>query len=198
MIIFDASFSLPHLPAGLLTERRTAAQPSRHELAFMPHSGPSCSRTRMTGWSRADSTQPQWLILKRTVPGYAPARSCKASAGRSSSSSSKLQFTARVYYPGRRVRIAYNYNLALHPTLMATVKRFEVALASVHPRRRALWPVPRTSGITSSSATAAQESQACLIIGIIGCDGPGGPPGVAAEQRSRSRTRDQRRTTVDQ
>jgi hypothetical protein len=87
----------------------------------------------MTGWSRADSTQPQWLILKRTVPGYAPARSCKVSAGRSSSSSSKLQFTARVYYPGRRVRIAYNYNLALHPTLMATVKRFEVALASVHP-----------------------------------------------------------------
>jgi hypothetical protein len=45
----------------------------------------------------------------------------------------KRQFTARVYYPGRRVRIAYNYNLALHPTLMATVKRFEVALASVHP-----------------------------------------------------------------
>jgi len=42
-------------------------------------------------------------------------------------------FNARVFCPGRRVRIAYNYNLNLYPSLIATVTRFEVASASAHP-----------------------------------------------------------------
>jgi hypothetical protein len=42
-------------------------------------------------------------------------------------------FNAGVFYPGRQVRIAYNYNLNLCPSLPATVTRFEVALATAHP-----------------------------------------------------------------
>jgi len=45
----------------------------------------------------------------------------------------KGQFNARVFHPGRRMRIAYNYNLNLYPSLTAIVTRFEVTPASTHP-----------------------------------------------------------------
>ena len=34
-------------------------------------------------------------------------------------------FTARTFWPGREVRIAYNYNVNRFPTLSARVVRFE-------------------------------------------------------------------------
>jgi len=33
-------------------------------------------------------------------------------------------FTNRVYYPGRRVRVAYNYDIGRYPFLTATVTQF--------------------------------------------------------------------------
>jgi len=39
---------------GLLTERRTAAQPWRRELAFMPHSRPSRQRKSATASVKPD------------------------------------------------------------------------------------------------------------------------------------------------
>jgi len=44
----------------------------------------------------------------------------------------KGQFNARVFYSGRRVRIAYNYKINLDPSLTAMVTRFEVAPSCVH------------------------------------------------------------------
>jgi hypothetical protein len=48
----------------------------------------------------------------------------------------KGQFNAHVFYPGRRVRIASNYDLTPCPSLTAIATRFEVASASVHPEMR--------------------------------------------------------------
>ena len=49
-------------------------------------------------------------------------------------------FTARVFYPGRVVRIAYNYRIALYPTLLARVVSFDVAPPRDHPALREVWP----------------------------------------------------------
>ena len=49
-------------------------------------------------------------------------------------------FTARVFYPGRLVRIAYNYDLKRFPTLLARVIGFDVAPAREHPELREIWP----------------------------------------------------------
>jgi hypothetical protein len=49
-------------------------------------------------------------------------------------------FTDRVFYPGRPVRIAYNYRLAVTPVLFAVVTRFEVARMRDYPQLAAIWP----------------------------------------------------------
>jgi hypothetical protein len=48
-------------------------------------------------------------------------------------------FTARVFYPGRRVRIRCGYGLA-RPELLATVARFEVKLLADVPRMLGFYP----------------------------------------------------------
>jgi hypothetical protein len=45
-------------------------------------------------------------------------------------------FTERAFYPGRWVRIAYNYNITKNSSLLARVMRFEVAPARDHPALR--------------------------------------------------------------
>ena|SRR5712691_1256635 len=49
-------------------------------------------------------------------------------------------YTARVFYPGRVVRIAYNYDVKRFPTLLARVISFNLAPARDHPERREVWP----------------------------------------------------------
>jgi hypothetical protein len=49
-------------------------------------------------------------------------------------------FTIRVFYPERRVRIAYTYNLSMRPHLDAVVRSFDVALLSAYPRLREIYP----------------------------------------------------------
>jgi hypothetical protein len=50
----------------------------------------------------------------------------------------RAPFTKRVYFPGRWVRIAYNYDVRRSPSLVAQVIRFDVALAGDHPEAEAL------------------------------------------------------------
>ena len=38
-----------------------------------------------------------------------------------------------MFYPGRWVRIAYNYNINRNPSLIARVTRFDLASARDHP-----------------------------------------------------------------
>jgi hypothetical protein len=42
-------------------------------------------------------------------------------------------FVERIFYPGRLVRIAYNYDINRYPTLLARVLDFDVAAAADHP-----------------------------------------------------------------
>jgi hypothetical protein len=49
-------------------------------------------------------------------------------------------FTERVFYPGRLVRVAYNYNIARNPSLLGWVRSFDVHLAENYPELRELYP----------------------------------------------------------
>jgi hypothetical protein len=52
-------------------------------------------------------------------------------------------FTARVFYPGRVVRIAYNFNIKKTPSLLAMVISFSIAPArslNEHPELIEVWP----------------------------------------------------------
>jgi hypothetical protein len=49
-------------------------------------------------------------------------------------------YTIRVFYPGRAVRIGFNYNLARFPVLNATVVSFTVEPARAHPAMLDLYP----------------------------------------------------------
>jgi hypothetical protein len=49
-------------------------------------------------------------------------------------------FTERTFYPGRLVRIAYNYQLGRFPFLLARVTRFEISAASDYPAILAVHP----------------------------------------------------------
>jgi hypothetical protein len=53
-------------------------------------------------------------------------------------------FTKHTYYPGRFVRLAYNYDVKRYPSMLAIVRSFEVVRAK---DARSLW-------ITNESATA--------------------------------------------
>ncbi len=49
-------------------------------------------------------------------------------------------FTARTFYPGRWVRIAYNYDVKRCPSLIAQVISFDVAPARDHPELIEVYP----------------------------------------------------------
>jgi hypothetical protein len=49
-------------------------------------------------------------------------------------------FTARVFYPGRVVRIAFNFNVKRFPSLLAKVARFDVTRACDHPELVEVYP----------------------------------------------------------
>src|SRR5271163_664358 len=49
-------------------------------------------------------------------------------------------WTARVFYPGRVVRIAFNYDLRRYGSLLARVIAFDVAPARDHPELVAIYP----------------------------------------------------------
>jgi hypothetical protein len=49
-------------------------------------------------------------------------------------------FTQRAFYPGRLVRLAYYYDIARNPSLLARVTRFEVAPARDHPALLDVYP----------------------------------------------------------
>ena len=49
-------------------------------------------------------------------------------------------FTARTFYPGRWVRIAYNYDVKRCPSLLATVISFDVAPAGEYPKMLEIFP----------------------------------------------------------
>src|SRR6266851_5286347 len=49
-------------------------------------------------------------------------------------------FTARTFYPGRWVRIAYNYDVKRCPSLLATVISFDVAPAGEYPKLIEVYP----------------------------------------------------------
>lgn len=49
-------------------------------------------------------------------------------------------FTQRVYYPGRWIKIAYNYNITKNPTLLACVIKFDLAPARDYPAMLKLYP----------------------------------------------------------
>ena len=51
----------------------------------------------------------------------------------------RAPFTMRAFYPGRWVRIAYNYDLARYPHLLARVVAFSVAPAREHPELATLY-----------------------------------------------------------
>ncbi|SRR6266851_5877004 len=48
--------------------------------------------------------------------------------------------TARVFYPGRLVRIAYNFNVKRHPSVLARVISFDVAAARENPKMIEIYP----------------------------------------------------------
>jgi hypothetical protein len=49
-------------------------------------------------------------------------------------------FTKHAFYPGRCVRLAYNYDVKRHPSMLAIVRSFELAPARDHPALRDVYP----------------------------------------------------------
>jgi hypothetical protein len=49
-------------------------------------------------------------------------------------------FTERVFYPGRWVRLAYNYDVKRYPSMLAIVRSFDLASARDHPQLREVYP----------------------------------------------------------